>query len=273
MDANQIVDLERYPIVNIDDAAARTLIDTCRQDLDEMALCTLPGFIRAEALPALVDEAQTLVPKAYRNDNLRTPYGWMCNRNFPPEHPRSQIFRNRCSFVLADQFSGDGPIQCLFRWDPLTNFVREALGYKTLYRSACPHLSLNLGIAGEGDQFGWHFDTNDGVVSLLLQQPDEGGHFEYAPYIRDENNESYSQVFRLFAGEPEIVRRVAMAPGTFVLFKGRRSCHRVTPVGPTDRPRLIALFSYDERPGMVFSEASVRNIMNHSPETYYGQPC
>jgi hypothetical protein len=41
---------------------------------------------------------------------------------------------------------------------------------------------------------------------------------------------------------------------------------------PTDRPRLIALFSYDERPGMVFPEATVRDLMNSSPETYYGQP-
>lgn len=272
MDASQIVDLDRYPIADIDDAPGRALVDACRRDLDELALCTLPGFIRPEVLPALVAEAQALVPKAYRNDNLRTPYGWMCNKSFSPGHPRSQVFRNRCGFVMADQFPGDGPIECMFRWDPLTDFVREALGCETLYRSACPHLSLNLGIEGEGDQFGWHFDTNDGVVSLLLQQPDEGGHFEYAPYIRAEDAEAYPRIARLFAGEPGIARRSVMAPGTFVLFKGRRSCHRVTPVGPTDRPRLIALFSYDERPGMVFPEATVRDLMNPSPETYYGQP-
>ena len=272
MDASQIVDLDRYPIANIDDAPARALIDACRRDLDEQALCTLPGFIRPEVLPQLVAEAEALVPKAYRNDNLRTPYGWMCNTGFPPDHPRSQVFRNRSGLVMTDQFQGDGPIVCLFRWDPLTEFVREALSCETLYRSACPHLSLNLGIEGEGDQFGWHYDTNDGVVSLLLQQPDEGGHFEYAPYIRAEDDEAYPQVARLFAGEPGMARRPVMAPGTFVLFKGRRSCHRVTPVGPAVRPRLIALFSYDERPGMVFPEATVNDLKNPSPETYYGQP-
>ena len=272
MDASQIVDLDRYPIADIDDAPARALVDACRRDLDELALCTLPGFIRPEVLPALVAEAQTLVPKAIRCDKLRTPYLWMCNKGFPPGHPRSQVFRSRHGLLTTDQFPGDGPIECMYRWDPLTDFVREVLGCETLYRCACPHFSIEFHIEGEGDELGWHYDPNDGVVSLLLQQPDEGGHFEYAPYIRAEDNEAYSRVARLFAGESGIARRPVMAPGTFVLFKGRRSCHRVTPVGPTDRPRLIVLFSYDERPGMVFSEASVRDLMNPSPETFYGVP-
>lgn len=272
VEAHEIVDLDRYPIVDIDTPAARGLVERCRRDLEEKALCALPGFIREAALPALVAEAEALVSRSYRSDNLRTPYGWMCNKGFPPDHPRSQVFRNHSGYIMADQFAEDGPIKRLFHWDPLTDFVREALGVATLYRSACPHLSLNLGIQQEGDQFGWHFDTNDGVVSLLLQRPEEGGHFEYAPYIRSEEDEAYPEMARLFAGEPGVAQRPAMAPGTFVLFKGRRSCHRVSPVGRTARPRLIALFSYDERPGMVFPEASVRDLMNPSPETYYGQP-
>ena len=272
MDASQIVDLERYPIANVKAAARRALVDTCRRDLAEQSICTLPGFIRPEALPAMVAEARVLAPKCYRNDNLRTPYSWRCNAGFSAGHPRSQVFRNRSGLVLSSQFPGDGPIEALYRWDPLTEFVREALGCKTLYRSACPHLSLNLGVEGEGDQFGWHFDTNDGVVSLLLQEPDGGGHFEYAPYIRAEDDENYAKVARLFAGEPGIAQRPMMSAGTFVLFKGRRSCHRVTPVDATDKPRLIALLSYDEREGMVFSEANVQSVMNPSAEPFYGQP-
>ena len=110
------------------------------------------------------------------------------------------------------------------------------------------------------------------MVSLLLQEPDGGGHFEYAPYIRAEDDESYAQTARLFAGEPGIARRALINAGTFVLFNGRRSCHRVTPVEATGKPRLIALFSYDKRPGMVFTETNVRDAMNPSSETYHGQP-
>jgi len=272
IDASQIVDLHRYPIADLDAPACRALLDTCRRDLDEHSICTLTGFIRPDAMPALVAEAQALEPKCYRNDNLRTPYSWMCNEGFAPDHPRSQVFRNRSGLVLTDQFPGDGPIETVYRWSPLTDFVRELLGLETLYRSACPHLSLNLGVEHEGDQFGWHFDTNDGVVSLLLQEPDGGGHFEYAPYIRAENDENYAEIARLFAGEPRIARRTLMNAGTFVLFNGRRSCHRVTPVEATAKPRIIALLSYDKCPDMVFSEANVRDAMNPSSQTYFGQP-
>ena len=188
MDAGQIVDLKRYPIVNLGAVAGRALVDTCRRDLDDHSICSLPGFIRPNVMPALVAEARILAPKAYRNDNLRTPYSWMCNQGFPALHPRSQVFRNRSGLVMTNQFPGDGPIETLYRWEPLTDFVRGVLGCEALYRSACPHLSLNLGVEGEGDQFGWHFDTNDGVVSLLLQEPDGGGHFEYAPHIRAEED-------------------------------------------------------------------------------------
>lgn len=61
-----------------------------------------------------------------------------------------------------------------------------------------------------------------------------------------------------------------MAPGTFVLFKGRRSCHRVTPVSSSAPPRLIALLSYDERPGQVFSAALVHDEKNPSSQTFFG---
>ena len=27
----------------------------------------------------------------------------------------------------------------------------------------------------QGDEFGWHYDTNDGAVSLVLQSAEEGG--------------------------------------------------------------------------------------------------
>ncbi len=73
-------------------------------------------------------------------------------------------------------------------------------------------------------------------------------------------------------GEPGTAIRPDMAAGTFVLFKGRRSCHRVAPVGRTAGPRMIALLSYDERPDMVFPDSTVRNTKSPSPQPYLGQP-
>ena len=273
MNPSQIVDLDRYPIDQPDEPACQALIASCRRDIENQALCILPEFIRPDALEALQAEAQALAPKACRMDNLRTPYGWMRNAGFKPDHPRSQLFRNRSGLVLGDEFPSHGSIETLYYWDPLTEFLRQVIGVYTLYNTACPHLSFNIGVEGEGDQFGWHFDTNDGcAVSLLLQQADEGGHFEYTPFIRSDDDENYAEISRVFAGESELVRRPVMAPGTFTLFRGHRSLHRVTPVSRTTRARLIVLFGYDQNPGMVYPESTVNDFRNPSSDPYYGRP-
>ena len=44
-----------------------------------------------------------------------------------------------------------------------------------------------------------------------------------------------------------------MEPGTLVLFQGRYSIHRVTPI-EGDVPRLVALLAYDTKPGTCSSE-------------------
>ena len=272
MEPGAIVDLAKYPIDDLESAAGQDLIAGCRRGLDERALCLLAGFIRSDAIGRMAAEAEAMAPAGYVHDNMRTAYGFMCNEGFPPGHPRSALFPYQASLVLTDQFPPDNLIAALFGWDPLTEFVRQALGLKRLYRSVCPRLSLNVSIMHEGGGHGWHFDTNDGVVSLLLQKPDEGGCFEYAPYIRSEEDENYPAMARLIAGEPGSAVRPDIAAGTLALFKGRRSCHRVSPVGHTARPRMIALLSYDERPDMVFPKSTVRSFMSPSPEPYRGRP-
>lgn len=58
----------------------------------------------------------------------------------------------------------------------------------------------------------------------------------------------------MLAGEAaELVTTVPMVPGTLMLFEGRWSLHRVTPV-VGDVPRHVALFGYDTKSGTLSSE-------------------
>ncbi len=263
------VDLERYPIDRPDGAAGQALIERCRDDLDRVALCTLPGFLTGPGLASLQAAVRAEVPRAHPIAHSRTPYGWMDNRGFPPDHPRSVLFPVSSGVITTELFPPDNATRDLFNCDALTEFVRRVLGFGILYRSACPHLSIQVNVLGEGDSFGWHFDTNDGVVSLILQEADSGGQYEYVPYIRDEDDENYDAVGRLFDGRDEPLRP-ALAAGTFTLFKGRRSIHRVSEVGPTRQPRLSLLYSYDHQPGMVFPERTVQKLINPGPEPHFG---
>lgn len=146
-----------------------------------------------------------------------TVYPWMNNSGFPADHPRSALFVRRYDYLITDRVPQESLIRDLFLWDPLTEFVREALGFEMLYRSACPTESIQVNYMNSGDVLRWHFDTNDGVVSLLLDCAEEGGRFQVAPCMRDEADEQYDLVSRAFDLDPEVVLQPEMAPGTFVL--------------------------------------------------------
>jgi hypothetical protein len=69
------------------------------------------------------------------------------------------------------------------------------------------------------------------------------------PWIRTATDEHYDAVRRVQAGAADAgVRVVPMTPGTLMLFEGRRSIHRVSPIRG-GRPRHVALLAYDTKPG------------------------
>ena len=263
------IDLDRYPIHELDSGAGRTLIRRAHEMMARDTLCVFEGFLREAALRQLSAEISSLEPTAHRVDYPSTLYGWMNNIGFPAEHPRSQLLRRNCRVISTDMLDPDAACLELYAFDQITEFVRQLLGFATLYRSVCPTLALQVNVMHEQDRFGWHFDTNDGVVSLTIQNADTGGGFEYAPLIRAEDDENYAAVSRIL-DEIDQPRQPVMPAGTFSLFLGRRSLHRVAPVGPTSHSRQSLLLSYDQKPGSVFPAETCRRLTSASAEPYLG---
>lgn len=132
-------------------------------------------------------------------------------------------------------------------------FVAAAIGVPRLFRYADPLGALNVAVMGDGDRLQWHYDQTDFVVSLALRGAEAGGDFEYVPLIRSREDENYTGVRRLLLGDETAVRSVPMRPGTLLLFEGRCSIHRVSPIRGR-KPRLVALLAYDTKPGTCASE-------------------
>jgi hypothetical protein len=122
-----------------------------------------------------------------------------------------------------------------------------------LYRYADPFGALNLAVMTDGDQLQWHFDQTDFVVSLAIQSADRGGDFEVVPRIRSGEDEHYPEVAEVLAGCREGVVTLPMTPGTLLIFEGRHSLHRVSPIGGR-RLRYVGLLAYDTKPGTVGSD-------------------
>ena len=50
------------------------------------------------------------------------------------------------------------------------------------------------------------------------------------------------------------MKRISLTPGALNVFRGKNTPHRVTPV-EGQRERIIAVFSFYDRPGVIFSES------------------
>ncbi len=249
----ELIDLARYPILDLNAPAALGLARECREQLDRTGACELPGFLKREAVELLVREGDALSSLAYHSVARGTPYLEPPDPALPEDHPRRILDDTSVGVVAYDQFPADSLMRRLYERDDLMAFIGAALGKEKLYRYADPFGALNLAVMRDGERLHWHYDMTDFVTSIALRAADRGGDFEYVPLIRSASNENYPRVKRLLLGDNSQVVRVPMHAGTLLLFEGRNSIHRVTPIHG-DTTRLVALLAYDTKPGTCSSK-------------------
>ena len=218
-DIADIVDLDRYPISDLEAPDAEELVRMGRERLAADGVFTLPGFIRPAALAAMQQEADGLCPDAFRRLDRRS--------GFPPG--MGEVTRVSLGCIGYDQMEAESPMGRLFRWEGLTRFVSEVLERRPFHRSADPIASCMVTELAPGDELGWHFDANDGIVTLMLRSPGAGGAFEYAPNVR-RRHDLPSLIDEVLADACEEVVELGARPGTLTLFNGFQSLHRVAPV-------------------------------------------
>jgi hypothetical protein len=90
-------------------------------------------------------------------------------------------------------------------------------------------------------------------VSLAIQSAEAGGDFEVVPRIRDAEDERYDEVAAVLHGDSVRVETLPMRAGTLLVFEGRYSLHRVSPV-QGHRWRHVGLLAYDTKPGTMGSD-------------------
>lgn len=246
----QLVDLERHPLLDLGGARGRAVVDAARADIARTGAAELPGFLSPRGLALALADARGLAKLAYRSGGMGTAYLELPDASWPSDHPRKHFERYDVGVVAYDQFPSDSPIRRLYESQALMDFVAATLGRGPLHRYADPFGALNLAVMRDGDRLQWHFDQTDFVISLALEDCEEGGDFEVAPKIRSSADERYTEVGRVLQGVSDRVVRLPMTPGTLLIFEGRNSIHRVSALrGPTER--LVALLAYDTKPGTM----------------------
>jgi hypothetical protein len=249
-----LVDRDRYPVDRPEDPTYGAVVRDGRVQLAATGAAILRGFVRPEGVAAALAGTRDLVPHAHRSEIANgTPYLELPEDHWPEGHPRRSGGPTSLAATAYDRFPATDPVRVLYESELVTDLVAAVLDVERLYHYDDALGALNLAVMEAGDQLWWHFDQTDFVVSLALQSSRGGGDFEYVPRIRSEGDEHYDDVAALLAGSERDVVRLPMEPGTLVLFQGRYSIHRVTPV-EGDAPRLVALLAYDTKPGTCSSE-------------------
>jgi len=250
---SEAIRLDLWPIDNLESNRCKEIIQECKKQLKQKGACELTQFVTEPALKALQDESRILESIGFWNPVSGNAYLEKIDPTLPADHPKRLIENTSVGVVAYDQFPKTSLLRKIFEWDPLMYFVGSVLELPEIYRYADPMGGLNLSIMKDKDYLRWHFDQTDFVTSLAIQSATTGGYFEYVPMIRNSSNENYDGVKKVLLGDSSQVEQVPTLPGSLILFKGRYSMHRVTPIEGA-QSRYMALFAFDSKEGVVSTD-------------------
>ncbi len=246
----EVIDLEAYPLARED------LIAACKRRLDESGALVLANFIKPAAVASIRAEGLKHRHLAYFTLNDHNIYLSPTDPAYPDEHPRNRLVASSKGCITDAQIPADSVLRTLYNAREFRQFMCSILGESELYEYADALSSINLHYASEGQELGWHYDNSSFAITLLIEKPIAGGEFEYAKDTRDADagDMSFELSGRVLDGDTA-TEKLAIEPGSLVLFRGRNSMHRVTPVEGA-QTRMLVVFAYNTQPGIALSESA-----------------
>jgi 2OG-Fe(II) oxygenase superfamily len=247
-----ILDLERYPLDRPGSPDWLALVDRCKADLARDGMYNLPGLVREDALAQIVAEVRPVMDTlSFVHTREHNIYFMKSVPGLPDDHPALVKTKTTNHTVCADQIP-QSIVSHVYEWAPLIVFLAATMDKPALYPMRDWLARMNVMGYREGEALNWHFDRSEYTTTLLLQAPEEGGDFVYRSDLRSADNPNYEGVAKLMRGEDTQVKTLKVSAGTLNVFKGRNTAHKVSTV-KGKRERLIAVFTYYEKPGVMFT--------------------
>lgn len=248
-----ILDLDRYPLDKPGSPQWQALVDQCRADLRDHGMYNLEDLVKPAALERAMAEIQPVMDTlSFVHKRSHNIYFRKEVPGLDPKHPALRLVDTVNHTVCGDQIPQSVPVW-IYEWPNFIVFLAASMSKEALFTMRDPLARVNVMSYGEGEALNWHFDRSEYTTTLLLQSPSGGGDFEYRSNLRTDSDPNYDGVARVLEGKDTEVKLLKLAAGTLNVFAGKNTLHRVTPCkGP--RKRYITVFSYYERPGVMFSK-------------------
>ena len=249
-----ILDLDRYPLDRPASPEFDQLVADCRRAMATSGMFNLEGILRPGAIARAVDEIEPLMRcRSFTHRRWHNVYFKDKVDGVAPEHAALQRFETVHHTVCDDQMQ-DSVIHQIYESPLLVSFLANVMDKPKLYLMSDPLARANVMEYRAGETLNWHFDRSEFTVTLLIQPASSGGEFEYRTGLRTDTDPNFEGVAGVVRGEDGSVRVNPLTAGTLNVFAGKNTLHRVSTVRGA-QSRLVAVFSYYERPNVLFSES------------------
>ena len=170
-----IVDIERYPILDLNSSAGKALLLQCKEEFDRTGSLSLKGFIREDMIIKMYEEIKPLITVAHRRLELVNPFGILVNnymdkevertgKPLPPDHALKHRLAQDVNAVANDQIPTECMVNIVYKSEVFQAFIAAIVDIPKLFIYGDEFQSLNLMYIKDGGSRGWHFDNSDFVV-------------------------------------------------------------------------------------------------------------
>ena len=249
-DIKHLINVEQHPL---DDVSFQK---QSRMTLQKNGVCVLHDFLQKKTIESVIQEAIKYRSDAYFCRQTHNIYLTSYDERYDSSHVKNRQVPSSKGCIGDDIIPRDSLLRALYDHGTFKNFLQYVLTEEHLYPYADPLSSINIHYAEHGHELGWHFDNSSFAVTLLLQEPEGGGAFQYLKSSRYHHNgcDNFEYLEKILDDNIEPTK-LEMFAGTLVLFRGKESLHRVTPV-IGKRTRILAVLAYNNQPNISLSETA-----------------
>ena len=181
-----IIDLDRYPITDLDSESGQTLVASCQAEFVDAVSCELPGFVRPAAVDAVIADIEAREHRVFRSSRQRSAYGFYApNHDESPDmasnDPHAALQWRDVCYLAYDEFSTDSVLHMLYKSPAVCRFAAAVLELPEIHTVADHMMAAPVSLHYEGCQLGWHCDTQEFTITVMFRASEQGGLFEYMP--------------------------------------------------------------------------------------------
>ena len=115
-----IIDLEKYPIHDLNSDIIKNIVNRCKKELDENSCSTIPNFILPKSLEVMNSELEKQLDEVYMSkENINAYLYAKDDSSLPKDHPKRTFMNRYNGYLNSDWFPKDSEMKYLYEQDEI----------------------------------------------------------------------------------------------------------------------------------------------------------